>query len=253
MKIGTFNIRVSTPKDLFYGHAWVTRMKRCYNIINQFDIVGLQEVSRLRVVFLFFMFIWKYKIIWGGFGIIYPRNPILVKRRRFGVLDHDWYYLNDKTNNWRIPDRDSIAEPRTINYAHIIDRTTGEFIDFYNTHLDHKASLRDRIWYFDLIHSIITDVNNYKHQNPLIFTGDFNFRQDEDAYNHFVRYFDDLGVEPFIYDNQNIRKGWYSEGPVKAPIDFIFTLQVKPYDIKEYGTIEDDKASDHYARYKVCE
>ena len=169
LRVMTFNIRYGLAND--GEDSWEFRKQMVMDVIREHgaDLLGLQEALRFQLDAICDEF-----PEYGRIGI--GRDPggegeysaILYRKSRFDVQDAGTFWLSET------PDTPSThwenKHLRICTWARLLDRSSGEFVYYYNTHYDHQSQPA-RINSSRLLAKTIA---SRKHMDPVILTGDFN-------------------------------------------------------------------------------
>ena len=168
-------------------------------------------------------------------------NTILYSKNRFELIDSDSVWLSDTPNE--VSSVEGSLNLRTLTWALLKDKLTGETIIFANTHLDHGTD-EVRSQQMTILMDYLADrIGQY----PFYLTGDFNCYVGSEAYVTAAEHLQDSHKTAWI-DLSTVSNTFHSyteEG--KSEIDFVFhndrTTPVR-YEIisKSYGGF----VSDHY-------
>lgn len=176
LRVMTFNIRYGLAND--GEDSWEFRKQMVMDVIRDHapDLLGLQEALRFQLDAICDQF-----PEYGRIGI--GRDPggegeyaaILYRKSRFDVQDAGTFWLSET------PDTPSThwenKHLRICTWARLLDRSSGEFVYYYNTHYDHQSQLA-RLNSSTLL---ARTISSRKHMDPVILTGDFNADEDNPA------------------------------------------------------------------------
>jgi endonuclease/exonuclease/phosphatase family metal-dependent hydrolase len=176
VRVMTFNIRYGLADD--GDNSWQYRKGLVMEVIRDHapDLLGLQDALRFQLDAICDQF-----PEYGRVGI--GRDPggegeyaaILYRRSRFDVQDAGTFWLSET------PDEPSThwgnRHLRICTWARLLDRSSGEFVYFYNTHYDHQSQPA-RLNSSKLLAKTIL---NRRHIDPVIVTGDFNADEENPA------------------------------------------------------------------------
>ena len=247
ISVVTYNVRYSNSSDTNAGNGWATRRAYLINLMNfqQPDLLGVQEAVQGQITDL--------ESGLKGYGRIgVGRNDgkesgehssIFYKKDRMALHDHGDFWLSDT------PEKPSKGFPskggsttyyRICSWGKFLDRVTGSYIYYFNTHMDLDETNRQQSYYLikRKIQEIVGSVNA-----PIIISGDYNAVQTGDSYKLFYN-------SGFLYDCFNRAKqkfmtngtcpgfnaGNYStvSGELRR-IDHIFVT--KNFDVNHYGVL----------------
>lgn len=171
----SYNIRYGTAKD--GANRWALRRDVLFDAIRKSDadVIGVQEalafqLEELRAACP------GYRAVGTGRdgGQQGEHCSVLYRTARFDLIDHGTFWLSET------PDRVSIswnsACRRICTWARLEDRISGKKLAFFNTHLDH-VSAEARVNGMKLIVSRIPSLAG---DLPVVLTGDFNARPDQE-------------------------------------------------------------------------
>lgn len=248
LKFLSFNIRVSTIKDILNGHSWWSRSRLVRDTVLKNDVIGFQEVRFGRLFWIWWTFRKSYHIIWGKFSFIYPTNPILVRRADdIDVFRKRIIWLNSKPL-----DEYSFVEPRSLTsvYIRVGGEHTGTEFVVMNTHLDHRQNNKGQLFYASLLLGVSTMYDELG--VPQVLMGDLNATEDSDLLKSLSVVFDNFGNKRF----KDFRRTefWYDRPVIEGgylPVDFILTRGISRKGVVYSTYIKDVKASDHYAVRKT--
>ncbi|TWU29318.1 endonuclease/exonuclease/phosphatase family protein [Bythopirellula polymerisocia] len=183
VRVMSFNIRYGTAPD--GDNSWPNRKSLVLDVIRDFEphLLGLQEALRGQLDELTAAFP-QYVAI--GVGREADGNgeysTLLFDRSRFDLLEGETFWLSDTPNkrgshNW------GNELPRVCTWARLVDRTTGESLQVWNTHWDH-VSQPARIGSGQLIADRIAKLPP---DEPVILMGDFNVGPTNEARHPFAK------------------------------------------------------------------
>ena len=168
-------------------------------------------------------------------------NTILYSKNRFELIDSDSVWLSDTPNE--VSSVEGSLNLRTLTWALLKDKLTGETIIFANTHLDHGTDeVRSR--QMTILMDYLADrIGQY----PLYLTGDFNCCVGSEAYVTAAEHLQDSHKTAWI-DLSTVSNTFHSyteEG--KTEIDFIFhNDHTTPVNYEIISKPYDGYVSDHY-------
>ncbi len=247
IKVMTFNIRYGSAEDGI--NNWDNRKEVAFDVIRNYypDLLGMQEVLKFQLdetldQFPYYDYVGVGRDD-GKTGGEY--SPLLYLRERFIVDTCGTFWFSDTPE---IPGSKSWGNEitRISSWARLFDKFTGNVIEIYNLHLDHKSK-DSRIKSARLL------LKKIKPNIPTIITGDFNSSEDEET----IKLISDSGFKDtyrFIYANSS-HEGTYHRfvgDDTGDKIDFIFVSNhFKILDaeiIKTYRLTGDKKQypSDHF-------
>lgn len=169
INVMSFNIRYGLAKD--GDNSWQFRKGMVMEVIESHEpeLLGLQEAMRFQLDAICERF-----AEYGSVGI--GRDPggegeyaaILYRKDRFDIQQAGTFWLSET------PDQPSThwgnKHLRICTWVRLLDRRSGKFIYFYNTHYDHQSQPARENSSILLAESI----KSRKHADPVIVTGDFN-------------------------------------------------------------------------------
>ena len=247
LSVITYNVRYSNSGDTNAGNGWATRKTYLINLVNfqEPDLLGVQEATQGQVTDLE-----NGLKAYGRIGV--GRNDgkssgehscIFYKRERMMLLEHGDFWLSDTPNtpSKGFPSKGgSTTYYRICSWGKFIDKATGSYIYYFNTHMDLDEINRQQSYY--LIKKKIQEVAGSLNA-PIIVSGDYNAVQTGDAYKLFYN-------SGFLYDCYHRAKqkfmtngtcpgfnaGSYStvSGELRR-IDHIFVT--KNFDVNHYGVL----------------
>jgi len=237
----SYNIRFDTWKDMF-KKDWDSRKSGLTDQIATIcpDVIGMQEVESNQFDYMAKRFADKYDSV-----VAYrdgeeegEASPIFYNRNRFDLIDSGSFWLSETPNvvsmGW------DATHNRICTYAKLFDKTKDKNIVVYNTHLDNIGEI-SKVESIKLILSKIVEM-----ATPSILIGDFNFKENDDAYNLVIEDYDNAKYKALETMNKNTYNGF---GEKELLIDHCFITKndfvVNKYEI---NTEKDGKSfySDHY-------
>ncbi|MBO5453894.1 MAG: endonuclease/exonuclease/phosphatase family protein [Clostridia bacterium] len=260
-------IRVMTYNVLATNEAGATvadRFPLFIRTINDFDvdIVGMQEVNYLWVNKLKSGMPSRFSCVEGTsrYGYKYSNissqiwdliNPIYYRNDKYNLLASGSAFMTPdgkiSTAQW-----DSGNMKRTMTWAVLEDKETGEVISFVNTHVV-RSGKKARVEQVKLLHQKGNELQQ-KYGGGIIVVGDHNFKENNEPY----REYKNGGLVDSKYQTTNhvshtsaTSFGTSSE-VYGAPIDYCFispeTFKVQKYDVFN-GAYPEGAVSDHSALY----
>lgn len=193
----TYNVRYSNSSDTNAGNGWATRKTYLINLVNfqQPDLLGVQEATGGQVTDLE-----NGLKAYGRIGV--GRNDgkssgehscIFYKKERMLLIDRGDFWLSDTpdTPSKGFPSKGgSTTYYRICSWGKFIDKATGSYIYYFNTHMDLDETNRQQSYY--LIKKKIQEIAGTLNV-PVIISGDYNAVQTGDAYKLFYN-------SGFLYD-----------------------------------------------------
>ena len=143
LSVITYNVRYSNSGDTNAGNGWATRKIYLINLVNfqEPDLLGVQEATQGQVTDLE-----NGLKAYGRIGV--GRNDgkssgehscIFYKRERMMLLEHGDFWLSDTPNtpSKGFPSKGgSTTYYRICSWGKFIDKATGSYIYYFNTHMD---------------------------------------------------------------------------------------------------------------------
>ncbi|MDA7911892.1 endonuclease/exonuclease/phosphatase family protein [bacterium] len=169
LRVMSFNIRNGKAND--GENSWKHRKEFVGDIIRnaKLDVIGLQEAFRFQLDDLRKQ-LPEFEEIGEGRdgGKQGEYSAILFRGNRFNALNSGTFWLSDtpevKSRHW------GNRYLRICTWVRLQDKGTNQCFYVYNTHLDHQSQ-NARLKSSQLI---AERINNRKHSNPFLVTGDFN-------------------------------------------------------------------------------
>lgn len=214
LTISTFNIKNDQDSN---KHTYIKK----YLLDNKIDILNLQEVypscsKKLEQELT------GYKITGDYRYLLLPNvneaNPIITNKNIIS------------TKTYHLPHLPSLLNRIITKTVISIDNKE---VTVFNTHLDYKyESVKKR--QLDYILKLIE-----KEKNPIILTGDFNLKNNKDAFNDFVFKLEKLNIYRVPISEKTFKPSKY-----KRAIDHIFLS--KDFKLLNKTVVKDIDTSDHY-------
>ena len=251
MEVMSFNIWSDAPRN----RSWPKRREQIATILHRpgLALAGLQEATMMMIRDLQDQL---PQFRWVGVGRDDGREageftPIFYRWDRFDLLDHGHFWLADPCD---LPKRgwDALCH-RTLTWAKLSERQSGQTITHFNTHFDHFGR-KARVLSAQLIVRKMLEIAGAQ---PAILTGDLNSRESSAPYLFLT------GRQPIAQkqaEEPALRDTHYDsasapEGPRKTyrgflgslglgRIDYVFVkngLSTRRYRVLEAGA----EASDH--------
>lgn len=220
--ISTFNIKNNYNK---YQKIKATDIYK-YVLNNNIDVLCIQEVfSKCRNDLEKNIEESKYKL-YGKYRyrlrIFRPISEAVSVLTRKEVLKNDTFHL---------PFLPSLLK-RIVTRVEIKTDEFGKIV-IYNTHLDYKFDIVKKRQLKKLLKYI------RKEHNPIIVTGDFNLKNNNDLFLIFIKEMNDIGLKRVEVNDKTLKQ---SRG--KRAIDHIFIS--KEFKLKKFEVVKDLSISDHY-------
>ena len=242
LKIASFNIK-NARKKYKKNNA-----KVLIDIIKKekIDLLGTQELTKeyekvLNDNLTDYKFYGKYRF---GNSIFFKNrfneNNIIITNKK--VISDKTIYLpfipNDLTSLKECIKRKTLAFPRIATVIEFLDENQDKII-MINTHIEYKIQ-SIKIKQLNKLKEIIS---KYGNKYPIILTGDFNMKEDDEAFKKFI---DDL--KQYNLKKIKIKENtWVGKSGKGKIIDHIFIPS--KWTIISSGIIDNRKISDHYPIY----
>ena len=178
LKVMSYNIRMGVAKD--GTNSWEYRYPATAMMLKDQmpDVFGVQEAFNFQIKFIEENF-----TDYDSFGVGRDNGKsegefmsIFWNKKTVKMIKGGTFWLSET------PEKPSMgwdaACKRTATWALMKDKNTGKLFYFVNTHLDHKGAEARRKG-LELIVSRIDEINPKGY--PMILTGDFNIKQDNEA------------------------------------------------------------------------
>lgn len=179
IKVGTYNIRC-IPGDKGSENDWNKRKSDLVSLIKELDldVFGMQEVCPEQAAYFRselrdWEFCGEHREADRVSG---EASPVFYRKNRFTALDKGTFWLSETPD---VPGSKSwgTACTRVCSYLILKDKITGKTFCFANTHTDHVSKLaREKGMLL-----IIQRMKKFGHGSPIVFTGDHNCNEDENA------------------------------------------------------------------------
>lgn len=169
-------------------------------------------------------------VLYDNDGTTYNSQPIFWKKEKFELVDSGIKWLsNTPDKRSKLPDSEYF---RSMTYAILKDKATGEQFVVVNTHLDFaKVNAQQTEKLLELTAGF--------RDMPMLFLGDFNLRDTDKGYQN-------------MYNECFMDSGRYLEAKKPAAIDFCF-IDITKIVATDYKVVDDHElskvASDHCAVY----
>ena len=173
LSVMSFNIRRGTARD--GKNHWIFRRNLVSEVLKQHrpDVLGLQEALDFQIAEICAM-LPGYEIVnvvsSGDAKALH--NAILYNAARFAVHEEGTFWYSDTPDVPRSKGWGNIM-PRNCTWARLVEKSSGQALYFYNTHLDH-ISHRSRKKSVILLSRRIAARS---FPDTFIVTGDFNARE----------------------------------------------------------------------------
>jgi endonuclease/exonuclease/phosphatase family metal-dependent hydrolase len=227
MKVMTFNIRNGTLDD--GPNAWSSRNNIVFSLLEEYDcdFVGLQEALGFQLEDILGA-LPKYEMI-GRTRDISPYEgescAILFNKEKWELVESGHFWLSEDP---KIPGSKSwgASLPRICTMGKFRNKTGGQVVHIYNTHLDH-ISTRARE---ESSGVIIRHINKNRAQKNLVIMGDFNSSEFDMPINYLVQN-EILNVQDAyrqkhkrISEEDATYYGWGEHNPaIGARVDYILS------------------------------
>lgn len=184
------------------------------------DLVGAQEVTYQQLQDLDSLLpAYDHLGVGREGGNKGEHSPIFYRKDRLEVLDHDTFWLSESPATVASVGWDA-ALPRIVTWGHFKDKATGRTFYHFNTHFDHRGrNARE-----ESAHLILDKIKRIAEDEPVVVTGDFNIRPEEEPYAIITRELKDTYHQaPLSYGPEHTFNAWNYEGEGDFHrIDFIF-------------------------------
>ncbi|MBL7733647.1 MAG: endonuclease/exonuclease/phosphatase family protein [Chitinophagaceae bacterium] len=249
VKVMSYNIRLDVKSD--GDNWWENRKDKVAGLINYYepDFAGLQEVLHQQLQYLADS-LKGYAYI--GVGRDDGKEAgeyscIFYKKEKYTLLQQGTFWLSPT------PDTPSkgwdAALNRVCTYGLFRHNATKKMMWVFNTHFDHVGK-QARLESARLILRMIAKLN-YKKEYPVILTGDFNSRpEDEPVQLIMNRMQNSRSVSRLVYGNADTWNGFKFAGKPDGCIDYIFVSHHKSLSATKFATLTDSYdrkyPSDHF-------
>jgi endonuclease/exonuclease/phosphatase family metal-dependent hydrolase len=171
LRVMTFNIRYGTAHD--GDNSWENRRQKVFDVLSNHksDVVGLQEALYFQIEEIL-KAVPQYSMVGVG------RDDGKTEGEYCAILyDHDRFDVNETDTFWLSDTPESCGSitwgnacTRICTWARFVDKESGNAFYVYNVHLDHISQYsREKSAVL-----LSERINQRKHQDPFIVTGDFN-------------------------------------------------------------------------------
>ena len=244
----TFNMRLDTPRDSL--NNWKYRKDRVAQYIkdNRLDVVGTQEVLQNQ-----FDDLKALLPEFEGVGVAREDgkqkgeySAVFYRKEKFDALDSGTFWLAENPDSVGMMGWDA-ACVRVATWAKLQDKATGKIVMAVNTHFDHvgvEARRQSALLIIRKIKEIVGD-------RPAVLTGDFNVKDDSEAYatittNEFVL----KDAYKIAEEHVGVDYTWHNFDRMplekRSKIDFIFvTPQIKVLHSEIPAPVKDALLTDH--------
>ncbi|MGB2500553.1 MAG: endonuclease/exonuclease/phosphatase family protein [Mariniblastus sp.] len=193
LRVMSFNIRNGRAND--GDNRWKNRNVFVGDVIREaeLDILGLQEAFRFQLDDLRKQ-LTEFEEVGEGRdgGKQGEYSAILFRKSRFSELESGTFWLSDtpeiKSRSW------GNRYLRICTWVRLKDKKTQQSFYIYNTHLDHQSQ-NARLKSSQLI---AERINNQKHKDPFVVTGDFNADENNPVILYLKCQSKNLPVSPIV-------------------------------------------------------
>lgn len=193
LRVMSFNIRNGRAND--GDNSWKNRNVFTGDVIrdSNLDVIGLQEAFRFQLDDLRGQ-LPEFQEVGEGRdgGERGEYSAILYRSARFTALDSGTFWLSDtpevKSRSW------GNRYLRICTWVRLKDKKTENSFYIYNTHFDHQSQ-NARLKSSQLI---VERINNRKHKNPFVVTGDFNADESNPVILYLKRKSKNLPESPIV-------------------------------------------------------
>ncbi len=169
LRIASFNIRFGTAHDGI--HSWRFRSFATTRLIEKLncDVIGLQEAHLFQIKKILRR-VKRYEYVGNGRdGEEQGEHcPVLFDTSRWKIQDLDTQWFGSTPNI--VSTLTGAQFPRIVTHARLLS-PSGQCVDVFNTHLDHKDNKLRQQSMDQLLTMIDSDI-------PTVITGDFNAHRD---------------------------------------------------------------------------
>ena len=175
MRVGTYNIRCTTPKDQG-ERSWNDRRKDFFEHLRKLDldVFGLQEVTvgqykEIEKEFSDYAMVGRFREAKDFTG---EAVPVCYKKSRFDLEKSGTFWLSETpekpgSKSW------GTALPRVCTYVILKDKKSGKQLCFANAHTDHKSdAAREKGMLL-----VVDRMKDFGKGAPIVFVGDHNCRE----------------------------------------------------------------------------
>lgn len=220
LNVFSFNVRYNSSSDGV--NIWENRKEWVAESIKFFegDLVGAQEVNYEQLQDLDSLLPhYDYFGVGRQGGNEGEHSPIFYRKDRFEVLAWETFWLSETPNQVASVGWDA-ALPRIVTWGHFREKETGKTFYHFNTHFDHRGRNARK----ESASLILRKIKEIAGDEPVVVTGDFNIRPEEDPYNILTKeLIDTYHQSKEKYGPDHTFNGWdyKSEGEYHR-IDFVF-------------------------------
>lgn len=178
LNVFSYNIRMNSPNDGL--NIWENRKQWVAQSIEFFegDLIGAQEVTYTQLKDLDSL-LPEYDYIGVGRqgGNQGEFSPIFYRKDQFEVLNSETFWLSQSPDSIASVGWDA-ALPRIVTWAAFKQKETGKTFFHFNTHFDHRGSTARK----ESAQLILDKIKEIAGDAPVILTGDFNIRPEQEPY-----------------------------------------------------------------------
>lgn len=253
LRVMTFNIRYSEPKDGV--NAWANRKTKVADVIrfHKADLVGVQEALHGQLQDL-------EKLLpdfaWIGVGRTDGKSEgefsaILYRKSRFKLIETKTFWLSETPDKIGSKGWDANL-PRIVTWAKFYDKQTKKTFFHFNTHFDHIGKIARTKSSKLLVAKTLEVAAGF----PFVVTGDFNAEESTDVYKILTGKIENNGDFKLIDAKYSSRNGHFGgtstfsgfkELEPDRKIDYVFVKEGT--EVYEHGVLSDRWsalwASDH--------
>lgn len=247
LTIFSFNVRLNSSSDGI--NIWDNRKEWVAQSITFFeaDLVGAQEVTHKQLQDLDSLLPgYDYLGVGRQGGTKGEYSPIFYRKNRLEVLEYDTFWLSESPAEVASVGWDA-ALPRIVTWGHFKDMATGKTFYHFNTHFDHRGRIARK----ESAALILKKIRQIAEDEPVVVTGDFNIRPEEDPYQILTQELKDTYHQaPLTYGPEHTFNAWNYEGTGDFHrIDFIFYKEGRFQPLK-YHVLDGQRGkefiSDHF-------
>lgn len=220
LNVFSYNIRMNSPDDGL--NIWENRKQWVAQSIEFFegDLIGAQEVTYTQLKDLDSLLpTYDYLGVGRQGGNQGEFSPIFYRKDQFEVLDSETFWLSQSPDSIASKGWDA-ALPRIVTWAKFKHRESGKTFFHFNTHFDHRGSQARK----ESAQLILDKIEEIAGDAPVILTGDFNIRPEQEPYAVLVKELEDTYHKATQkYGPEHTFNGWNYQGDGDFHrIDFIF-------------------------------
>jgi endonuclease/exonuclease/phosphatase family metal-dependent hydrolase len=250
IKIMSYNIRLDLKSD---GENWWEKRKDKVIGLMQYydaDFLGCQEVMQHQLVYIDSL-LEEHSYVGVGRDdgkTLGEYSCIFYNQDKYKCLTSNTFWLSPTPNEVSIGW--DAAYKRVCTYGLFQHKKSKKKFWVFNAHLDHKGN-NARLESVKLIHQKIEKLNA-KAKLPIIITGDFNCRPEEEPYLYFSQQYDDARhiSKMAPYGGEDTWNAFKFDEKPNGRIDYIFLSRYNKLKVYKFGTITDSYdlkyPSDHF-------